>query len=193
MFSSTSITYQQPCLQTDTQLRVSVSAEVVLFKLREHHHIGGNNVLFRIYFPAPKKSKLVYVDTWSLKNCLTLPKPLNSGCGIDADIKSMVLVMDLPWYLLWGMSWSLGCENLVIWKDPPIHVGACFPAQGSPASSWEDRLFRSSRSSALPLVFASVVLNANSVLGKEFSLTRFRQPAGWYNVANWGDFWPELE
>lgn len=124
MFSSTSITYQQPCLQTDTQLRVSVSAEVVLFKLREHHHIGGNNVLFRIYFPAPKKSKLVYVDTWSLKNCLTLPKPLNSGCGIDADIKSMVLMMDLPWYLLWGMSWSLGCENLVIWKDPPVHVGA---------------------------------------------------------------------
>jgi hypothetical protein len=51
-------------VSADTQLRVSVSVEVVLFKLREHHHIGGNNVIFLIYAPPhPEKPRLVYVYT----------------------------------------------------------------------------------------------------------------------------------
>lgn len=90
MFSLTSITCQQPYLQSQGYL----SAEIVPLELREHHLLGSNDVIFLTYLFPPEKSSLVDVYTLSFQNCLTPPKPLNTERGINVDMKLVAVMTD---------------------------------------------------------------------------------------------------
>lgn len=123
----------------ETYSRGYLSAEIVPLELREHRLLGSNGVIFLIYLYLPEKSSLVDAYTLSFQNCLTPPKPLNTECGINVDMKLVVVMMDSLWHALWGHVLGAGlweCSKTRPWNDCPFPGGAClFLQTGFPCSA----------------------------------------------------------